>query len=284
MKRFLIALTIVLILPFSVFAVEETSYDELLSSYDLSMFDSELNEETKELLSELGLDDFDYTAVSSLSFQNVCEIIGKILKGKLETPLKSAVSILVFILLSALFKSLRTDDSEDLGGVYSTCAALLISVILVAKMSPAQINITLGKCSGYAQLSADEREYLRKYWEAWLKSKDKLIPCGIIPKETTVEELKAYAVLDNSGFGKWQWDMLANEWDAEALTEWGVDLPIMESEIDTDEFFDDLDDDGNKDKGDKITVTIPLEMKDQKDDIKSIIEGALSDYSGIKVK
>ena len=137
MKRFLIALTIVLILPFSVFAVEETSYDELLSSYDLSMFDSELNEETKELLSELGLDDFDYTAVSSLSFQNVCEIIGKILKGKLETPLKSADSILVFILLSALFKSLRTDDSEDLGGVYSTCAALLISVILVAKMSPA---------------------------------------------------------------------------------------------------------------------------------------------------
>ena len=78
--------------------------------------------------------------------------------------------------------------------------------------------------------------------------------------------------------------MLANEWDAEALTEWGVDLPIMESEINTDEFFDDLDDDGNKDKGDKITVTIPLEMKDQKDDIKSIIEGALSDYSGIKVK
>ena len=154
----------------------------------------------------------------------------------------------------------------------------------IAKMSPAQVNITLGKCSGYAQLSADEREYLRKYWEAWLKSKDKPIPCGIIPKETTAEELKAYAVLDNSGFGKWQWDMLANEWDAEAITEWGVDLPIMESEIDTDEFFDDLDDDGNKDKGDKITVTIPLEMKDQKDDIKSIIEGALSDYSGIKVK
>lgn len=46
----------------------------------------------------------------------------------------------------------------------------------IAKMSPAQVNITLGKCSGYAQLSADEREYLRKYWEAWLKSKDKPIP------------------------------------------------------------------------------------------------------------
>jgi len=154
----------------------------------------------------------------------------------------------------------------------------------ISKMSPAQINIMLGKCSGYAQLSADDRERLRNFWGEWVKSKDRLIPCGVIPKETTSEELKAYAVLDNSGFGKWQWEMLANEWDADQLTEWGVDLPIMESEIDTDEFFDDLDDDGSKDKGDKITVTIPLDMKDQKDDIKSIIEEALSDYSGIKVK
>lgn len=154
----------------------------------------------------------------------------------------------------------------------------------ISKMSPAQIIIMLGKCSGYAQLSADDRERLRNFWGEWVKSKDRLIPCGVIPKETTSEELKAYAVLDNSGFGKWQWEMLANEWDADQLTEWGVDLPIMESEIDTDEFFDDLDDDGSKDKGDKITVTIPIDMKDQKDDIKSIIEEALSDYSGIKVK
>lgn len=154
----------------------------------------------------------------------------------------------------------------------------------ISKMSPAQINIMLGKCSGYAQLSSEQREHLRNTWGEWVKSKEKNVPCGIISKETTIEQIKAMAILDNSGFGRWQWDMLANEWNAEELTEWGIDLPIMESEINTDDFFDDLDDDGSKDKGEKITVTIPLEMKDQKDDIKSIIEGALSDYSGIKVK
>lgn len=39
-----------------------------------------------------------------------------------------------------------------------------------------------------------------------------------------------------------------------------------------------------QDKGDKITVSIPNELADEKDSIKSIIEEALQDYSGIKVK
>lgn len=112
----------------------------------------------------------------------------------------------------------------------------------------------------------------------------KTAPVIIIPKETTIEQLKAYSVIDNNGFGKWDWDMLANEWDAAQLTSWGVDLPIMESEINTDEFFDSLDEDGDKAKGEKLTVTIPDEYAEQKDEMKSIIEAALADYSGIKVK
>ena len=112
----------------------------------------------------------------------------------------------------------------------------------------------------------------------------KTAPCIIIPKETSIEQLKAYSVIDNNGFGKWDWDMLANEWDAAQLTSWGVDLPIMESEINTDEFFDSLDNEDEKSKGEKLTITIPDEYADQKDEMKSLIESALSDYSGIKVK
>lgn len=112
----------------------------------------------------------------------------------------------------------------------------------------------------------------------------KTAPCIIIPKETSIEQLKAYSVIDNNGFGKWDWDMLANEWDAAQLTSWGVDLPIMESEINTDEFFDSLDNEDEKSKGEKLTITIPDEYAGQKDEMKSLIESALSDYSGIKVK
>ena len=112
----------------------------------------------------------------------------------------------------------------------------------------------------------------------------KTAPVIIIPKETTIEQLKAYSVIDNNGFGKWDWDMLANEWDAAQLTSWGVDLPIMESEINTDESFDNLDNEDDKSKGEKLTVTVPDEYAELKGEMKSIIEAALSDYSGIKVK
>ena len=109
-------------------------------------------------------------------------------------------------------------------------------------------------------------------------------PVFIIPKETPIEKIKAYTILDNNGFGKWDWDLLANEWDTAQLTSWGVDLPIMESEINTDEFFDSLENEDEKSKGEKLTITIPDEYADQKDEMKSLIESALSDYSGLKVK
>ena len=114
----------------------------------------------------------------------------------------------------------------------------------------------------------------------------KTAPCIIIPKETSIEQLKAYSVIDNNGFGKWDWDMLANEWDTSELEDWGLDLPIQESEIDMDEFFDSVGNEDEKSKGEKLTVSIPDELAEKKDEIKSLIEAALSseDFSGIKVK
>lgn len=111
-------------------------------------------------------------------------------------------------------------------------------------------------------------------------------PCIVIPKETSVEQLKAYTILDNNGFGKWDWESLANEWETSELEDWGIDLPIQESEINMDEFFDGAGDDDEKSKGEKLTISIPDELAEKKDEIKSIIETALSseDYSGIKVK
>jgi DNA modification methylase len=40
------------------------------------------------------------------------------------------------------------------------------------------------------------------------------------------EEAKANAFIikDNVGFGEWDWDILANEWDAAELEEWGLDV------------------------------------------------------------
>jgi DNA modification methylase len=43
--------------------------------------------------------------------------------------------------------------------------------------------------------------------------------------DLTEDEQKQFIIKDNVGFGEWDWDMLANEWEAEELEEWGLDLP-----------------------------------------------------------
>jgi len=45
------------------------------------------------------------------------------------------------------------------------------------------------------------------------------------------EKQREFTIKDNVGFGEWDWDELANTWDAEELNEWGLDVPNLE-EID----------------------------------------------------
>ena len=53
----------------------------------------------------------------------------------------------------------------------------------------------------------------------------------------TEEQKKEFIIKDNVGFGEWEWDMLANQWDNTKLGEWGMDVWQPEKEIDLDEFF-----------------------------------------------
>lgn len=56
----------------------------------------------------------------------------------------------------------------------------------------------------------------------------KQVPCFIINQNTPVEKLKRLLIKDNANYGKWDWDMIANEWDDEPLTDWGVDMPFLD--------------------------------------------------------
>jgi hypothetical protein len=51
------------------------------------------------------------------------------------------------------------------------------------------------------------------------------VPCKVLDKETTAIQLRAITIKDNVGFGEHDWDLLANEWEAEELEEWGMDVP-----------------------------------------------------------
>jgi DNA modification methylase len=50
-------------------------------------------------------------------------------------------------------------------------------------------------------------------------------PCKVLDADTPAKKLRAYATKDNVGFGDWDWEALANEWDVTELDEWGMDMP-----------------------------------------------------------
>jgi len=68
----------------------------------------------------------------------------------------------------------------------------------------------------------------------------------IIADEWTEEQKAEFLIKDNVGFGEWDWDMLANEWDVEKLDDWGLDLPVdlsleeLEAEEDNYEIPDEI--------------------------------------------
>jgi DNA modification methylase len=62
--------------------------------------------------------------------------------------------------------------------------------------------------------------------------------------ELNEEQQRAFIIKDNVGFGEWDWDALANEWDAEQLEEWGLDIPNLEG-VELDAVEDDFEADAD---------------------------------------
>ena len=49
----------------------------------------------------------------------------------------------------------------------------------------------------------------------------------VIAKGLTEEQQQEFIIKDNVGFGEWDWDDLANNWDEANLKLWGLDFPMF---------------------------------------------------------
>jgi len=54
----------------------------------------------------------------------------------------------------------------------------------------------------------------------------------VVAEGLTDAQKDEFVIKDNVGFGDWNWETLANEWDAEELTRWGLEIPHFEPEPD----------------------------------------------------
>ncbi len=69
-----------------------------------------------------------------------------------------------------------------------------------------------------------------------------------------LDEKKAqeFIIKDNVGFGEWDWDILANDWDTDLLEDWGLDLNI-------DNAIDDLEEDDDIELPQSVQLEPPKE-------------------------
>lgn len=110
-------------------------------------------------------------------------------------------------------------------------------------------NIVIG---GNMRLKALQELKYKEIPDEWVKRADEL----------TDEEKSRFIIADNVGFGEWDWDLLANEWDENDLSDWGLDLPVFESL--KDEYGEDfILKDGDKEPFQQMTFTLADEQAKQ---------------------
>ena len=85
---------------------------------------------------------------------------------------------------------------------------------------------------------------------------------------------KEFIIKDNVAFGEWDWDMLANEWQATELEQWGLD--VWTPEIDPNELGEEFSlADGDKPPFQSLTFTLADEQAE-------FIKNALADAKALE--
>lgn len=51
----------------------------------------------------------------------------------------------------------------------------------------------------------------------------------IFADDMTPDEKRRFIIADNVGFGQWDWDLIANDWDTAELLSWGLDIPHFDA-------------------------------------------------------
>lgn len=192
---------------------------------------------------------------------------------------KLVISLLVFPKMLEYRPVVVDDKLTALGGNMRVKALQHIN-----EMSLEEITQTFDANKDFQAKTEVEQGQIIEFWQAWKQQ-----PTIPIIKASTLSEAeqREFIIKDNVSFGKWDWDMLANEWETDKLIDWGMDCDFLRNgeDIDIDSFFEELDN-GNarKNQDVKVEIIIPEEEKDIEESIRNIIAEALKEYPNISIK
>ena len=125
----------------------------------------------------------------------------------------------------------------------------------MAKVRPVVVNQDMVVLGGNMRLKAMKEV-------GW-----KEVPVEIVDWDE--DKQRQFIIKDNVGFGEWDWEMLANQWDAEQLDDWGLTLPIFDTEPSAEEL---IGDDKNKPATMKITFDSPEQLQQAEIEIQELLD------------
>jgi hypothetical protein len=85
-------------------------------------------------------------------------------------------------------------------------------------LRPMVVNEEMVVLGGNMRLKALKELGYKEVPDDWVKS----------AKDLTEDEIRRFIIADNVGFGEHDWEMLANEWNVDELSDWGLDIPGFE--------------------------------------------------------
>lgn len=95
------------------------------------------------------------------------------------------------------------------------------ALTFIAEMPIDDLKARLCDIRGFQKKTEAEKEALVEHWERWQDNPTAPI---IRAADLSDEEQKEFIIKDNVGYGEWDYDMLANDWEAEDLEDWGLDV------------------------------------------------------------
>ena len=105
------------------------------------------------------------------------------------------------------------------GGVALGGNMRLRALQAIATMTDGEIMSHIEQSAKYNGRPEVEREALLRYWQKW--QHDPMVSV-VRTDNMTEDERSEFIIKDNVGFGAWDWDMLANDWDTDELDDWGL--------------------------------------------------------------
>ena len=86
------------------------------------------------------------------------------------------------------------------------------------KLRPIVVNSDMVVLGGNMRLKACKEAGLKEVWV-------------LVADELTQEQEREFIVKDNVGFGEWDWDVLANDWNGQQVDDWGLTVVPFEDSI-----------------------------------------------------